>query len=217
MLEHISPSSQVSPSSQSKPAWRRHFLDNRAAQDPARRAADAEALTKHFCDDLLPDVPENGTICAYVPVGTEPGSLALLDAAVAAGVRVLAPLTGPPGPLGWAEYTSAEHLIAGQHGLQEPEGTALAPDAIAAASLILIPALGADRRGVRLGRGAGHYDRSLPFAANGAKLVVVVRDAELVAELPQDPHDVPMHFALTPEQGLVPLAAPEPEPEAAPE
>lgn len=192
-------------SSQAKPAWRRRLLDARAAQGSASRAADADALTTHFVDRLL---PAGGTLCAYVPVGTEPGSLAMLDAAVAAGVRVLLPLTGPPGPLGWAEYTSENRLRTGRFGLREPDGDPLPPESIADASLILIPALGADRRGVRLGRGAGHYDRSLPLAAPDATLVVVVRDAELVDELPHDPHDVPMHYALTPDQGLVRLEAP---------
>lgn len=192
-------------SSQSKPAWRRQLLDDRAAQSAESRAADADALTTHFRNRLLPAA---GTVCAYVPIGTEPGSLAMLDAAVAAGARVLLPLTGPPGPLGWAEYTSEDRLVPGRFGLREPDGPALPPSAIADASLILIPALGADRRGVRLGRGAGHYDRSLPLAAPDAALVVVVRDVELVDELPHDPHDVPMHYALTPDQGLVRLQTP---------
>lgn len=192
--------------SRSKPDWRRHLLDGRAAQSPESRSADADALTNHFLQRLL---PESGTICAYVPIGAEPGSLSMLDAATAAGVRVLLPLTGPPGPLDWAEYTSEDRLATRRFGLREPDGPALGPDAIAEASLILIPALGADRRGVRLGRGAGHYDRSLPLAAPGAALVVVVRDAELVDELPHDPHDVPMHFALTPDQGLVRLQSPQ--------
>jgi 5-formyltetrahydrofolate cyclo-ligase len=68
-----------------------------------------------------------------------------------------------------------------------------------------VPALAVDRRGVRLGRGGGYYDRSLPLAAPGAALVAVVRDTELVPHLPSDPHDVPMTAALTPTAGLTPL------------
>lgn len=199
---------RVEPLSQEKPAWRRRLLEGRAGQDELSRSAEAAALTGHFLTQLLPLVPESGTICAYVPVGTEPGSLDMLDAAVAAGVRVLVPITRLPGPLNWAAYLSADSLQPGLYGLREPDSPLLAPDAIAAASLILIPALGADRRGVRLGRGAGYYDQTLPLAAQDAKLVVVVRDAELVAELPQDPHDVPIAYALTPEQGLVRLETP---------
>lgn len=196
---------RMSPSSQTKPAWRRLFLDARATQSEGSRAADAAALTRHFHAEILPSLGPGSTLCAYAPIGSEPGTLGMLDDAVAAAVRVLLPLTGPPGPLRWAQYTSEEALRPARHGLREPDGPALEPAAVASASVVLIPALGADRRGVRLGRGAGYYDRTLPLAAPNARLVVVVRDNELVAQLPHDPHDVPMTHALTPDQGLVPL------------
>ena len=71
--------------------------------------------------------------------------------------------------------------------------------------MILVPALAVDRAGVRLGRGAGFYDRSLPLADAAARLIAVVRDDELVARLPAEPHDVRMTHALTPHNGLVTL------------
>jgi 5-formyltetrahydrofolate cyclo-ligase len=71
--------------------------------------------------------------------------------------------------------------------------------------VVLVPALAVDRRGNRLGRGAGFYDRSLIYAAPQARLVAVVRDEELVDELPADPHDVRMTHALTPSGGIVTL------------
>ena len=72
-------------------------------------------------------------------------------------------------------------------------------------TVVLVPALAVDRIGVRLGRGAGFYDRSVPLAAPGARLVAVVRDDELVEQLPAEPHDVRMTHALTPSGGLTAL------------
>ena len=66
-------------------------------------------------------------------------------------------------------------------------------------------ALAVDRQGVRLGRGRGFYDRSLPARDPRARLIAIVRDEELVDELPCDPHDVPMTHALTPARGLIGL------------
>ena len=63
-----------------------------------------------------------------------------------------------------------------------------------------------DRHGVRLGRGGGYYDRSLPLCRPDTRLVAVVRDAEVVDELPQEPHDVRVTHALTPRRGLIALA-----------
>jgi 5-formyltetrahydrofolate cyclo-ligase len=168
--------------------------------------SEADALRSH----LLALVPAGTTVCAYVPVGSEPGSADALDALVAAGVRVLLPVAravdGVPQPLAWGEY-QVDGLVSAPFGLREPAPPWLGPEAIAQASLVCVPALAVDRSGVRLGRGAGFYDRSLHLAASSATLLAVVRDEELVERLPGEDHDVPMTHALTPRLGLVPLGS----------
>lgn len=188
-----------------KTAWRTRLLAARAAVPLATRAAEAAALVEHLRAAVLPGLAPGQTLAAFLPVGDEPGSLALLDLARAEGLEVIAPLTGPPGPLDWAHYRGADRLVTARYGLAEPDGPALGPAALSAASVVLIPALAVDRRGIRLGRGAGYYDRTLAHARPGARLIAVVRDAELVDRLPADPHDVPMTAALTPEGGLITL------------
>lgn len=153
------------------------------------------------------------TICAYVPVGSEPGTLELIDSLHRRGVRVLLPVArhdtaGIPQPLQWGEYVPGE-LVAARFGLREPAGARLTPEAIAAAATLLVPSLAVDLAGVRLGRGAGFYDRSLPLASGSARVVAVVRDDELVDRLPAEPHDVLMTHALTPRRGLVALGSPD--------
>jgi len=71
--------------------------------------------------------------------------------------------------------------------------------------VVIVPALAVDVRGTRLGRGAGFYDRSLPLRDPSARLIAVVRDDELVDELPADPHDIPMTHAATPGGGVTVL------------
>lgn len=146
-----------------------------------------------------------GPVCAFVPVGSEPGSPELVTALHAAGHEVLLPVvTGATG-LDWAAYTGPDSLVAGPHGLREPAGPRLGPDAIARARLVLLPGLAADRSGTRLGRGAGHYDRTLPLAAPGVPLVIVLNDEELVERLPAEPHDRPVTGALLADAGHVTL------------
>ncbi len=78
-------------------------------------------------------------------------------------------------PLDWAVYTGRDGLVSGLHRLLEPAGPRLGISAIGQASLVLVPALAVSLAGVRLGKGGGHYDRSLPLVK--APLVGVVRDA----------------------------------------
>ncbi|MFX0576032.1 5-formyltetrahydrofolate cyclo-ligase [Nocardia nepalensis] len=184
------------PVERDKHAWRTEIKARRAAMSGAEHEAEARELA-HNAAAL--DLPE--WVCAYVPVRGEPGSLDLLAALRAAGARVLLPVTGPPGPLRWAEFTGANALRRARFGLLEPAGEVLA-DAITLAELILVPALAVDRRGVRLGRGAGYYDRTLGAARASARLIAVVRDDELLDRLPEEPHDLRMGWALTPHGGL---------------
>lgn len=194
----------IEPDPQDKHGWRRRIKSQRAAASDRTRRAEAAAFAAAWRDGVLSGLHRGQTVCAYVPAPGEPGDLALLDAARAAGLRVLVPVTGEPGPLSWAEYTGPQQLRPARYGLHEPVGPALGTRAVEHAAAVLVPALAVDRRGVRLGRGAGYYDRTLPAAPREAALICLVRDDEFVdAFLPEDPHDVRISTVLTPGRGLV--------------
>jgi 5-formyltetrahydrofolate cyclo-ligase len=132
-----------------------------------------------------------------------------LDKLVQLEARVLLPVArsdadGVPMPMQWGRYRPGE-LVPARLGLMEPQEPWAAAETIAEAAVVFVPALAVDRAGVRLGRGAGFYDRTLSLAGPSARLVAVVRDDELVTVLPAEPHDVPMTHALTPRRGLVDL------------
>jgi 5-formyltetrahydrofolate cyclo-ligase len=172
----------------------------RAVPDTVRRE-EAAALAAHVPSLLIAlAVPEGAAVCAYLAVGSEPGTTELLEALRARGHRVLLPVVAGAAPLDWAVHTGPEGLRPGPHGLREPSGPRLGPAAVGGAGLVLVPALAVDRSGARLGKGGGHYDRSLPGAV--APLVAVVRDEEFVTGLPREEHDVRMAAVLTPGKGL---------------
>lgn len=161
--------------------------------------------------DGIVSVDPGATIAAYVPVGTEPGTPAMLEVLRRNGFRVVLPriAPGPPAPLGWARYDGPESLHRGRFGLLEPSGRILPTDAVDEAALVLVPALAVDRRGVRLGRGAGYYDRSIR-ALPPVRLAAIVYDNELVDELPADDFDVPMGWSVTPSAGYTRLEQADP-------
>jgi 5-formyltetrahydrofolate cyclo-ligase len=153
----------------------------------------------------LPELVGAGTVAAYVSVGSEPGTLALLDALRARGVRVLLPALLPDNDLDWGPYEGEGSLARVQHGgrmaLFEPAGERLGPDAVTTADAVLLPGLAVDARGMRLGRGGGSYDRVLArlerVGAHPA-LVVLLYDSEVVEHVPEEPHDRPVHAVVTP-------------------
>jgi 5-formyltetrahydrofolate cyclo-ligase len=189
----------------SKAALRKQLLAARRSIADDVRAAEARMLNEHV--ELL--VSSGSTVCAYVPVGTEPGSIEMLNVLLHRAGRVLLPVArttadDTPLPLWWGEYRPGA-LTRGRWGLLEPPEPWLPESALAEAELVFVPALAVDRRGVRLGRGAGFYDRSLSDRDPQARLIATARDAEFIDELPSEPHDVRMTHALTPERGVITL------------
>ncbi|WP_078957718.1 5-formyltetrahydrofolate cyclo-ligase [Streptomyces glaucescens] len=153
----------------------------------------------------LPELAGARTVAAYVSVGSEPGTRALLDALRARGVRVLLPVLLPDNDLDWGEYAGPDSLAPVRHGgrmtLLEPSGVRLGADAVTTADVVLLPGLAVDARGMRLGRGGGSYDRVLArLERTGARaaLVVLLYDTEVVERVPAQAHDRPVHAVVTP-------------------
>jgi 5-formyltetrahydrofolate cyclo-ligase len=182
---------------------RREFLAvrNRLTADDVRESA--AALAERALG--LPEVATARTVAAYVSVGSEPGTRALLDALRARDVRVLLPVLLPDDDLDWGVYAGEESLARVRHGgrmtLREPSGARLGPDAVTAADAVLLPGLAVDARGMRLGRGGGSYDRvlaRLERAGTRPALVVLLYDSEVVGHVPGEAHDRPVDAVVTP-------------------
>lgn len=176
-----------------KPGLRRALLSRRAALPPDLRAAAEQAAVA-----ALAGSPAR-RVAAYLSLGTEPGTAELL--AAFADREVLLPVLLPDNDLDWAR--AAGGLAPGRQGLLEPQGERLGPDAIATCDLLVVPALAVDHDGTRLGRGGGSYDRALARATGW--VVALLHDGELVAQLPAQEHDAPVHAVVTPGRGLVRL------------
>lgn len=189
--------------STAKADLRRELLAARRALSADTLRAAARALSRSALE--LPELSSAHTVAAYVSIGSEPGTRELLDALRAAGTRVLLPVLLPDNDLDWAAYEGSQSLAEAAHPgkmrLLEPAGPRLGPDAVTGADAVLLPGLAVDRRGMRLGRGGGSYDRvleRLERAGAHPALVVLLYDDEVVARVPEEPHDHPVRAVATP-------------------
>lgn len=189
----------------SKVGLRASVLAARRAR-PANALAQAAVAVQHIASDLAKR--SRSTVAAYVPIGTEPGGAdlpAILAGRLAPGVRLLLPVLRPDMDLDWATWTTGEPLVAAGRGMREPDGPRLGRDAIAGSDLVILPALAVDRRGRRLGRGGGCYDRALARIGPATLTVALLHDDELVTSVPSEPHDQRVRAVITPTAGLVRL------------
>ncbi|GGX77796.1 5-formyltetrahydrofolate cyclo-ligase [Streptomyces hiroshimensis] len=183
----------------SKAGLRRALLAVRAGLTSDDVTEAGAALARRALE--LPELAEAGTVAAYVSVGREPGTRALLEALRRRGVRVLLPVLLEDNDLDWAPYGGPDRLVRAGRGLLEPDGPRLGPDAVTSADAVLLPGLAVDGRGMRLGRGGGSYDRvlaRLDRAGATPSRVVLLYDDEVIAEVPAEPHDGPVDAVVTP-------------------
>lgn len=84
-------------------------------------------------------------------------------------------------------------LELGSFHIEEPTGNDFVD--VDDIELIIVPAVAYDRRGNRLGRGKGFYDRLLASAK--ATKIGVGYEFQLVDDIPSEPHDVPVDYVIT--------------------
>ncbi len=187
-----------------KQALRERLLARRRDLQPRTLAEAAGALREVLL--AMPECAAARTVAAYVSVGPEPGTGSLLEDLEERGVQTLLPVQTGDGDLDWARYTGPMGLAPATRGVLEPRARRLGPDAVRRADVVLVPALAVDRRGHRLGRGGGSYDRALARLVGGhAQVIALLHDGELLdLPVPTEPHDRPVDAAATP-SGLVRL------------
>ncbi|MBM0125367.1 5-formyltetrahydrofolate cyclo-ligase [Pimelobacter simplex] len=179
-----------------KVAARDQLLTARRRRSLTEVGAAARAIAEHLL--AAPEVRRAATVAAYVSVGTEPGTTALLDLLVDAGKRVILPVLQPDNDLDWAAYHGPTSLAPARRGLLEPVGRPLGYDAVATADVVLVPGLAVSTDGMRLGRGGGSYDRALARVPVGTFTCVLVYVDEVLPDVPAEPHDRPVTAAATP-------------------
>jgi len=91
-------------------------------------------------------------------------------------------------------------LVTTRGQLREPaDGDPISLDAL---DLVIVPALAFDRRGNRLGQGAGFYDRFLATPEFDGAAIGIAFTEQLVDELPVHENDVPVQALVTDEEVL---------------
>jgi 5-formyltetrahydrofolate cyclo-ligase len=106
----------------------------------------------------------------------------------------------------FAPWTAGAARRCNAFGILEPRSAAGARPALAL-DVVVLPLVGFDPRGHRLGMGAGYYDRALRRRLAGSawrrpRLVGVAYACQQLAEIPASPWDVPLDLVVT-ERGII--------------
>ncbi len=169
-------------------------------EDAAKTVQEASAqMAQHFMastDFLNASSAGSLLISAYSGYGTEIDPLPLIKEASAQGHKFCLPCVLEKGqPLQFRAYDLGDLVRLGEFGILEPLGSApvVRPD------ILLVPMLGFDRSGNRLGRGGGFYDRTLNAARDQREIraIGLAYSAQEVPEVPCGKYEAKLDAIVT--------------------
>jgi 5-formyltetrahydrofolate cyclo-ligase len=165
--------------------------DRISAEDRAAGSAAMALAAIAILDRLKP-----GVVAVYRPIRSEAVPDAVIDWAHSREMVVVLPAVVDATTMAFRRFRAGDPLVRGSLGTMAP-GPAAAefePDAI------VLPMVGFDRTGVRLGHGGGYYDRKV-LALRGAgvtpALVGLAFAVQEVSGIPAEAHDIRMDWIVT--------------------
>ena len=176
----------------------RKALRERRRTLPAQaRIAAAERIATRLA--TLPCMPASGRVAGYWAMD---GEIALhaWQMRLPGAVEYCLPVLHGDGRLRFAPWRPGAPLVANRHGIPEPDVDAarlLPGDAL---DLVVLPLVGFDATGQRLGMGAGWYDRTFAFRLDARRppwLVGAAFSLQEVERLASQPWDVPLDALCT--------------------
>lgn len=181
-----------------KDGLRQRLLSLRNDIDPPRRSR----LDRRICAHLVGFFTENDflNIAAFVPFRGEPDLMPALEVLHQAGRRIFLPVLDPERKaMDFRRWKPGADMKSNRFGIPEPASGADCPPAHL--DLVLTPLVAFSPSGVRLGMGAGYYDRTFEFCRehpeSGPMLVGLAYGLQEVDSLPAESWDVPLDGIVT--------------------
>ena len=142
----------------------------------------------------LPSWKKAKTVMAFRSMPEEPDTQALLETALREGKTLLLPRCLDGQRMAALPVKGLAELRPGRMGIQEPPVPEEETD-LPEPDLILVPCMAAAPNGIRLGHGAGYYDRFL--AEHPVQTVCLCFRVLLRSDLPAEETDVPVDFVIS--------------------
>jgi 5-formyltetrahydrofolate cyclo-ligase len=145
----------------------------------------------------LPQYLAAKAVALYSPIENEVDTAAILADALERKKQVLYPRIGDEDRPRFFEIFSPLELCPGRFGILEPAGANYASPTLLENLLVFVPGVAFDRRGHRLGRGGGWYDRLMKRWKNQALFVGLAYEFQLVEQVATAKWDQDVHYVIT--------------------
>ncbi|NBS86933.1 MAG: 5-formyltetrahydrofolate cyclo-ligase [Verrucomicrobia bacterium] len=170
-----------------------HFGARVARLSEEERRSASQSMEKTLLD--RGEWKQASVVGLYLSLTDEPQTRGLLKAAWVEGKRVCLPKIDLGVGLTWWEVSNRTFPETGT--LWEPSPDLSARRSLEQIELFVVPGRAFDSKGVRLGRGGGHYDRALSRRSRMSTVIGMFFAEQELEELPSEPHDIPLPAVIT--------------------
>jgi 5-formyltetrahydrofolate cyclo-ligase len=145
------------------------------------------------------------TVMWYVDCRSEVRTQTIIKQELSQGRRIVVPYCTQDdhgqNQLGLWQLSDFSELVSGRWGILEPPESRWHESgkqvAIEELDLIIVPGVGFDRQGGRLGNGQGYYDNFLQQVSAATRIQGICYESQLFDDLPMEATDVAMDFVFT--------------------
>lgn len=145
----------------------------------------------------FPPYLASSLIALYSPVDNEVFTEEIRQHALKQGKAVFYPKFGIDDRIDLVRLGSDRKFEAGRFGIPEPTGEEAVVGQDRDGLIIFVPGVAFDLRGNRLGRGGGWYDRILEQLGDGARIVALAYEVQILESVPAESWDQKVHYIIT--------------------
>ena len=183
-----------------KAMLRKSLLERRLALSSTEKSAADDAIQDTFL--ALPEYEAADSIALYFATNNEVSTEKITFHALLAGKALFLPAVEGAEML-FRRVTSRDDLVNGRFGIRQPSAGCAAADP-EEIQLLVIPGVGFDLSGQRVGYGKGYYDRALHRLEGNGNLIALCYEFQLVDSLAGEQHDVNMDRIITERRIITP-------------
>jgi 5,10-methenyltetrahydrofolate synthetase len=177
------------------PEWKKHQRKQLIAVRETIPEAIHQQWSQAISGFLKQGLPQlhNMIIGIYWPFRGEYDPRSMVQYLIEQGAKLALPeITSKNAPLCFRQWSPETPMKDGAYGIPVPAGTQ-----IVRLDAVIIPMVGFDQHGYRLGYGSGYFDRTLATYQSQPLSIGVAFELQRLESVYPQPHDIAMHYVVT--------------------
>lgn len=179
-----------------KAELRKQLIDERRTYSNTEILRNSAIITQRLFE--LDEVRKAKIISTYIGKEDEVQTIDIIQKSWVAGKTVIVPVVDADrASIYFSELSDLNHLQKGHYDILEPLPEKISVSSLTSADVIIVPGVGWDSQGHRLGHGLGFYDRALENVPNQSTIVGLAFEWQVLESIPIESHDRSVDLIVT--------------------